>query len=239
MFKEGFVLLLLSCSLFANAVTDNTSQGKKTKEHYIYSVYYKFISTGQITVDIEHDNDNVMMSSFTDLSFLGISFGGKQTSKISYDPENKDYVTESTVRKSVGFSDVNLSAEFLDNAHRVDVLEEGKTKSYSEKNNKIYGYNSVALNVEEAIRQGKTEFDFYMLTSDDISHYYFAVTGKEKIKTEFGEIDTIRVDQIKKDDRTFTLWFAPSIHGKMVKYHYQRRILDIKGELTEFSYEEL
>jgi len=60
--------------------------------------------------------------------------------------------------------------------------------------------------------------------------------GNEKIETKYGELDVIRVDQIKKDDRTLTMWFAPSIHGKMVKYHYQRRMLDIKGELIDYSH---
>jgi hypothetical protein len=244
--KKSLCLLLLAFSLtfsfFVTAQTTSTeavekeTKNNKTTEHYVYSVYYKFMNTGKIFVDIEHNNNDIIMSSFTDLSLLGISFGGKQTSKITYKGEEKGYITQSTIRKSVGFSSVDLSAHFIDDGHRVDVVEDGKKTSYINKDNIIRDYNALSLNIEAAIRQGKTEFDFYVQTSDDISHYFFSVAGNEKIETKYGHIEVIRVNQIKKDDRTFSLWFAPSIHGKMVKYHYKRHMLDIKGELIDYSH---
>jgi len=173
-FKKSLCLLLLSCSFFVTAQTTLTPvvekgiKNNKTTERYVYSVYYKFMSTGNIYVDIEHDDNNVTMSSFTDLSLLGISFGGKQTSKIVYEGEEKGYITKSTVRKSVGFSSVDLSAQFIDDGHRVDVIEDGKKTSYVDKENIVRDYNAISLNIEDNIRQGKTEFDFYVQTSDDI-----------------------------------------------------------------------
>ena len=207
----------------------------KHEQRYVYKVYYKKLSIGKMIRELQWNDDQVKVNMLADLSFLAIDFGGSQLSNIYWDKDSRLFISKSFVRESEGFSDVRMQAEFSENGHNSTITNNGEMAEFSNKKAPIVDFNAITLQISEGLKSGQVDFEFFMQTSDDIAHYFFKMTGKDVIKTKFGEFETYRVEQVKKNDRTFIAWFAPDLEHQMVKFHYKRRILDIRGELTEHS----
>ena len=231
MFKKIVVLccaLICSPSIYAR-------QGIVNKNQYIYDLSYKSIGLGQIIRDIQWDGELGVVNSTTDLSFFAIDFGGNQLSHLYRDKKSGEILTNSFTRISKGFSTVSMTAEFSKQGHHVKINNNGEESSFSNDKNKIIDFNAITMAISDLLKEGKTQFDFYMQTSDGVAHYFFEVKGKEILKTTFGDIEVFKIEQSRKNDRTFEAWFAPSINYQMIRFHYQRKILDIYGELVEYS----
>ena len=202
-------------------------------QRYVYEVYYKKISIGEMIQQYHKKDNAISVESEANFSFLFYSFGGSQQSDIYWDEQHKLFLNRSFSRHNVGFGSSDMTAKFDNKAYKTQIVNNGVESEYSNKKAPIIGFNTINLQISEGIKAGKQNFEFYMQTSDDVSHYFFQVTGKETIKTKFGNLETYRVEQIKKSDRTFIAWYAPSLGHQMVKFHYKRKVLDIRGELIE------
>lgn len=76
---------------------------------------------------------------------------------------------------------------------------------------------------------------FYMQPSDSVKNYFFEVTGKERIQARFAKIDSYRLQQTCKKDRTLIIWFAPEVNYQLVKFRYEYNRIDLSGILIEHS----
>lgn len=222
------VIIALATPIFAQKSTSN-------KHQYVYDISYKKIELGQLVVDINWDGQKGVVRTLADMSFLYIDFSGSQESNVYRDQLSKKILTKNFSRVSKGFSNVNMTANFFKDGHKVIINNNGKEQTFTDKNNQIIDFNAIVLQIGDALKARKTHFDFYMQTSKKVAHYFFIVTGQELIKTKFGTINTFKVVQARKNDRVLQIWFAPSMNYKMVKFHYQRNIIDINVELVKHS----
>jgi hypothetical protein len=205
------------------------------EQTYRYNVYYKNISIGKMITELQLQKDQIKVNTVADLSFLLMKFGGSQVSDIYWDEKSQRYLSKRFLRNSVGFSAVSMSANFYNNNHSTSIVNNGKTSTYNNPDEYIVDFNTILLQIRKGLKSGQTDFEFFMQTSDSVAHYFFKVTGKEIIDSKFGKLESYRVEQIKKDDRTFIAWFAVDIDHQMVKFIYKRNVLDISGELHEYS----
>jgi hypothetical protein len=224
-------------SLQANTEGSKTASftRKYPNERFIFDVFYKGISVGQMKQEYRWTGNNVAVDSGAEFSFLLFSFGGSQQSDIYWDLTKQVFMSRSFVRESNGFSNVKMTAEFDKTGHHSVIVNNGETSKYSNEEGNIVDFNAINLQISEGLKAGKKEFEFYMQTSDDIAHYYFELKDKETINTKFGEIEAYRVQQTRKKDRIFNAWFAPLFDYQMVKFEYQRKVLDIEGELVGYT----
>lgn len=204
-------------------------------QRYIYDVYYKSISIGEMKQEYRWKGKNVAVNSVADFSFLLFSFGGSQQSDIYWNEQQQQFLSSAFFRESIGFSTVDMTANFDSTGHHSQIVNNGEQSKYTNLEGPIVDFNTINLQISEGLKIGKTNFEFYMQTSDDIAHYFFEVKGIEMIKTKFGELEAYRVQQVRKKDRTFIAWFAPRFDHQMVKFEYQRKVLDINGELIKYS----
>ena len=223
-------LLLFTSPTFAR---EANSTEMPDNQRYVYKVYYKKISIGEMFQQYNKKDSGIKVESAANFSFLFYSFGGSQQSEIYWDETHKLFLNRSFSRKNVGFGSSDMIANFDNTSYKTQIVNNGVESEYSNKKAPIIGFNTINLQISEGLKTGKKDFEFYMQTSDDVSHYFFSVAGQEIIKTKFGNLETYRVEQIKKSDRTFIAWYAPSLGYQMVKFYYKRRILDIRGELIE------
>ncbi|TEW53772.1 DUF3108 domain-containing protein [Psychromonas sp. RZ22] len=206
-----------------------------TKNRYVYQVNYKSISIGKMTQEYHWTGKDVEVNSVADFSFLYFSFGGSQKSDIDWDEQQKLFLSRSFFRQSVGFSVVDMTVNFDKDGRKTHVVNNGEKAEYTNDSAPIVDFNTITLQISEGLKAGQIDFEFYMQTSTSVAHYFFKVVGKEKIKTKFGELEAYRVEQVRKNDRTFIAWFAPTFENQMVKFHYKRKVLDINGELIEHN----
>lgn len=224
--------LLLSPFTFA---LQNSVEDADNHQRYVYQVKYKKVSIGKMVQEYHWQGNHVAVNSVADFSFLYFSFGGNQKSSIHWDELQKLFLTRNFYRQSVGFSVVDMSATFSEDGLHTQIVNNGDKSQYTNINAPVVDFNTITLQISEGLKMGQTEFEFYMQTSDDIAHYFFNVIGKETVHTQFGNFETFRVEQTRKSDRTFVAWFAPELHYKMVKFDYKRKVLDIHGELIEYT----
>lgn len=225
------LLLAASCSGFAKESESTT----KNQQTYAYNVYYKQVSIGKMIRELQFTKHNIKVNTIADLSFLLMDFGGRQVSDIYWDEKTQLYFSKRFLRNSSGFSNVSMSAQFNNNGHDTRIVNNGVTTNFSNPEQNIVDFNTIPLQIQKGLKEGKTDFEFYMQTSDSVAHYFFKLSGKEVIDTKFGKFDSYRVEQIKKKDRTFIVWFAPELDHQMVKFVYKRNLLDIRGELDEYA----
>ncbi|WP_019616442.1 DUF3108 domain-containing protein [Psychromonas ossibalaenae] len=210
-----------------------------SEQRYVYDVSYKSINVGQIIRELSPQGADMRVNTSAELAFLFFSFGGNQLSDIYRDKDSQLFLSRHFVRNNVGFIRVSMTADFSQNGHKSRLLVDGEKKEFVNETDKIVDFNALGLQLSEGLKAGQTHFEFYMQTSDSVAHYFFEVKGSESIDSKFGRLQTFRLEQTQKDDRKLTAWFAPDINYQMVKFHYQRNMLDIRGELSEHSAKKL
>jgi hypothetical protein len=237
MIKKLFIASLMAflCVTAVRATEHNSSNSnEKWHKRFIYRVAYGHTKIGKLTRDVRRNNDKFYLGLSADLSFLFLKLGGYQNSVVNWEPTSNKFLTHTFTRRTSGLENINVSGVFSEDAHSTTITMDGKTTQYSEAENTIVDLNALFLQVRYGLMQGQRKFDFYMQTSDSVSHYFFEVKAEESIKTKFGDLKTYRIEQTKVKNRKLSVWFAPSLGTQMVKFHYKRKILDINGELTHY-----
>ena len=227
------LLLVTSCLSSAQETAPTTETD--SQQTYVYDVYYKKIAIGKMIRELQLTKQNIKINTMVDLSFLLVDFGGSQVSHIYWDEKYQLYLSKRFLRKSNGFSRVSMAAQFSNNGHNTRIVNNGVTTNFSNQEQHIVDFNTIPLQISKGLKDGQTDFEFFMQTSDAVAHYFFKVSGKELIESKFGKLDSYRVEQIKKNDRTFIVWFAVDLDYQMVKFIYKRNLLDIHGELSEYT----
>jgi hypothetical protein len=230
----SFLLFFLLLTTSRLGFSEEADLAPASEQTYVYKVYYKKISIGKMIRELQLKNDQIKVNTIADLSFLLMKFGGNQISDIYWNEKSQRYITKHFVRNSVGFSTVSMSAKFSNNGHNTTIVNKGKSTRYSNPKEYLVDFNTMLLQIRKGLKAGQTDFEFFMQTSDSIAHYFFKVTGKEMIDSKFGKFESYRVEQMKKKDRTLIAWFAVALDHQMIKFVYQRNILDIHGELSEY-----
>lgn len=196
-----------------------------------YKVFFEGHHIGDYERNLVWDGTHANIYTNSAVSVLITKAKLNQHSKLHWSQQRQSFVTDSFQRNIKGLMTGKVSAIFTDDGAQSTVTEDGKTHQFSESLLPILDGDTIGTQMRLDIMQGKKNFDFILQNSDDTSHYYFKVVGEETIATNFGDLKTIRVDQIKKSDRQLSLWFAPSIDYQLVRATYKRKLLDLKAVL--------
>ncbi len=229
--------LMLTAPVYAQSVVGSAPQAERTHQRFVYDVYFRSSKIGKITRDQRKNDDKYYLSLSADLSFLFLKLGGYQNSTVRWQEDQQWYKPETFERRTSGLENISVSGSISDDSHHSQITKDGITKNIVNNEGKITELNSMFLQVRHGLLVGENSFDFYMQTSNKVEHYYFAVKGKEKVNTKYGQFDTIRIEQMDVKDRSLSVWFAPALDMQMVKFNYHRKVVDISGELNAY-YEE-
>ena len=208
------------------------NQNNKCNKTLNYNVFFEGHDIGNYQRNLVWNGTQADIYTKSTVNVLITKAKLSQHSKLHWSPQRHSFVTDSFERKINGLMTGTVSATFTDNGKKSTVIEDGKSHQFNETLLPILDGDTIGVQMRLDIMQGKKNFDFILQNSDDTSHYYFKVIGEETIATNFGDLKTIRVDQIKKNDRKLSLWFAPSIDYQLVRATYKRKLLDLKAVLV-------
>ncbi|MGF1756703.1 DUF3108 domain-containing protein [Photobacterium sagamiensis] len=223
------VLLSSFSSLLYAALPAQYHQCNKT---LTYNVYFHNHKIGMFERNLNWNDGNVDIYTYSKVDVLVTKSTLKQQSKVAWSSEKNTFLTQSFDRMISGIMAGNISAKFSDNGRRSSVLNDGKTLTFFDNNMPLLDGDAIGSQMRFHLINGDQAFDFMLQEADEVNHYYFAVKGQETINTNFGRVNTIRVEQIKKSDRKVVLWFAPSVDYQLVRATYKRKILDLKATLV-------
>ncbi|GAA04481.1 DUF3108 domain-containing protein [Photobacterium leiognathi] len=244
-FFAASILPLLSVSAIA-APASSTDATQLTKSHTAYTfpnkfhqckktlnynVYFKGSKIGHYQRRIIWNGKQADVYTTAEADVLITKSKMNMHSKLRWSDENQRFQTDSFQRTIRGLMAGNVSATFGKDGRSSTVIEDGKTQKYAEDLMPIIDGDTIGSQMRLDLIEGKKNFDFIMQNSDETSHYYFTVAGTEKIETNFGTLNAIRVNQTRKSDRQLSLWFAPSLDYQLVKATYHRKIIDLKAVL--------
>ena len=231
-----FIFFMFFSSIVSNVAFAQPLDDKViSKEHYVYNVFYKKIKVGKLSRDFTIQGNEVIAKSSVDLSFLFYHFGGTQLSNIYRDKDSQLFLSKNFVRESIGFQGEKVKADFSDSGHQANVIRNGKTRQFTNPENKIIDFNAIGMQIGEGLKVGQTHFDFYMLSDKKVKHYFFEVKGKELLKTKLGTFESFRLEQTHIKNRKLHIWFAPKLNYQMIKFYYKFKLLDLRGILTQYE----
>ncbi len=86
-----------------------------------------------------------------------------------------------------------------------------------------YDVLSFQLALMQILPSSAKKFVFHVADHHDLHTYDASVTGKESINTEYGELETLRVDAINRENgNRFTFWCAPKLDYLPVRVEFER-----------------
>jgi len=226
--------MLLLVNSFSFAIATPLTDLANGKQRYVYDVSYKKISIGKMIREFDYENGRIEGKTTADLSFLFYKMKGYQISDMYWDDAAQLFLSKSFTYKETGFNKDNTTAVFSDNGHQSKITTKKKSKEFKEPG-AIVDFHAIGMQMSEGLRHGETHFDFYMQTTEKVKHYYFEVKGKETIDTAFGKLETYRLEQTRKNNRTLIIWFSPKINYQAVKFYYKFNLLDLRGNLIEYK----
>lgn len=205
-----------------------------TKE-FTYNLYFSGHKIGHLTRTLKWRGNSVDIHSYSKVNVMVTKSKLKQDSKVYWSDAQNSFLTQSFTRKVTGLLAGKTSATFSADGRQSSIRSDGKTQNFSSNDIPIRDADAVGSQIRLNLIEGKKKFDFKLQDTDDIDHYYFEVKREEKIDTNFGRINTFRVEQIRKSDRKLVMWFAPDIDYQLVKATYKRKILNLKAILKRQS----
>lgn len=134
--------------------------------------------------------------------------------------------------KILAFSN-KLDLQFSPNT--ISTNKDGEKRSFANQKDALDELNA-ELQIRQDIQQGKLKSVYLIADAKEVEKRKFVKQGNEKIKTEFGTFDTVKV-VMKHDrpDRSTTFWLAPKLDYLPVKVSHQ----DKKGSygilLTQYK----
>ncbi|KLV09326.1 hypothetical protein ABT56_01340 [Photobacterium aquae] len=194
-----------------------------------YQLYFNNLKIGQFTRTLNWKDSQANINSYSTVNVLATKTRFRQQSIIYWSAQQQSFLTKSFKRDINGLLGGSTQATFSNHGLQSEVSVDGTKNSYTSNKQPLLDADAIGSQIRLMLIEGKTQFNFKMQDTDEVNHYYFQVKGKETINSNFGKIRTIRVEQIKKNDRKFVMWFSPDIDYQLVRATYQRKILDLKA----------
>lgn len=158
-----------------------------------------------------------------------------------------DIVSEVSQARYEGRNIVSLSYRYQQTGGK-DKVDESVTFDWDRKklsissNNKSYpiqphSYDvlSFQLALMQILPSSAKKFVFHVADHHDLHTYDASVMGKESITTEYGELETLRVDAINRENgNRFTFWCAPKLDYLPVRVEFERADTGM-GSMTELK----
>ncbi|TLM73932.1 DUF3108 domain-containing protein [Microbulbifer harenosus] len=131
-------------------------------------------------------------------------------------PQHYDY------QKSGLGKDRHTALNFEDNASRVINVYD-KSRSINNAPENVQDKISYQLQLAVDIANGKSPLKYLVADGKKIREYEFEISGKEKLNTSMGVIETIKVQRVRAEDaeRVTNIWFAPEWNYALVKLMQQ------------------
>jgi len=195
---------------------------------FTYDLYLSNHKIGQFTRTLKWQGSRVDIHSYSKVNLVVNKTKFKQNTKVYWSERQNSFLTHSFNRKVTGLMAGSTLATFSSDGRRSLLQSNGSTVSFSSNDLPLLDGDAVGSQLRAGLIEGKKKFEFKLQDTDEVKHYFFEVKRKEKIKTNFGRIKTIRVEQIRKNDRKLVMWFAPEIDYQLVKAIYKRKLLNLK-----------
>lgn len=196
-----------------------------------YQLFFNNLRIGQMTRVLRWQDKQAQINAYSNIEVLATKTRFNQQSNVFWSEEQQSFLSKGFQREVKGLLGGKTEVSFNDNGTSSKVTADGKVSSFTSDALPLLDADALGSQMRLGLIEGKTQFEYNLQDTDDVNRYYFQVKGKERINSNFGSINTIRVEQIKKSDRKLVMWFSPEVDYQLVRATYKRKILDLKAVL--------
>ncbi|KHT63381.1 hypothetical protein RJ45_13460 [Photobacterium gaetbulicola] len=225
------ILAYLSSVASAQTYADPPPAFHQCTKTLTYQLFFNNLKIGQMTRVLRWQNKQAQINSYSNIEVLATKTRFNQQSQVYWSEQQQSFLSKGFRREVNGLlggkSDVSFSKDGTSSKVNVD----GKVSSFSSDSLPLLDVDAIGSQMRLGLIEGKARFEYKLQDTDDVNRYHFQVMGKERLNSNFGSINTIRVEQIKKNDRKLVMWFSPDVDYQLVRATYKRKILDLKAVL--------
>ncbi len=219
-------LMLLSFSVQAGLL----KSGFEAKFNVYVSGIYAGVSSRHL---LRHDNfiEYHSRTVAEGLASLFVSDIVSEVSQARY--EDKDIVSLAYRYQQTGGKDeVDESVRFDWDKQQLHISSNNKTYPIQPH---TYDVLSFQLALMKILSSSPKKFVFHVADHHDLHTYDATVSGKETIDTEYGELETVRVDSLSRENgNRFTFWCAAKLDYLPVRVEFERADTGM-GSMTELK----
>ena len=226
-----FLLAFLSSVASAQTFADPTPAFHQCTKTLTYQLFFNNLKIGQMTRVLRWQDNQAQINSYSNIEVLATKTRFNQQSQVFWSEEQQSFLSKGFRREVKGLLGGKTEVSFTGDGSASKVTVDGKVSSFSSDNLPLLDADAIGSQMRLGLIEGKTHFEYNLQDTDDVNRYYFQVKGKERINTNFGNVDTIRVEQVRKSDRKLVMWFSPEVDYQLVRVTYKRKVLDLKAVL--------
>ncbi|MDV5168344.1 DUF3108 domain-containing protein [Photobacterium rosenbergii] len=194
-----------------------------------YQLFFNNLKIGQMTRVLRWQDKQAQINAYSNIEVLATKTRFNQQSQVYWSEEQQSFLSKGFRREVKGLLGGSSNVLFKNDGRSSKVTVDGKVSSFTSDTLPLLDADAIGSQMRLGLIEGKTQFEYNLQDTDDVNRYYFQVKGKERINSNFGSINAIRVEQIRKSDRQFVMWFSPDIDYQLVRATYKRKILDLKA----------
>ncbi|QUJ68467.1 DUF3108 domain-containing protein [Photobacterium sp. GJ3] len=218
MYRTIFFSALMLCLSPLSVLASPPAEWHQCVKTLTYDLYYGSHKIGFFERKLSWENNQTVdIRSRSRLSAIVAKTNFEQHTRVVWSDVQNSFLTQSFNRSITGLLDGETRAQFNQDGTHSEIVNDGEKMKFDSADLPLLDVEAVASQMRLNLIQGKKTFDFKMQESDDVSHYYFRVAGEEKLNTNYGTVNTVRVEQIKKPDRQVHLWFSPDLDYQLVR----------------------
>ncbi len=201
-----------------------------------YAVFSDNDKLGEATRNLKRENNQWKIQLSTQLSKWMLNFKSNEFSTFHLAGNNlkvSNFFTSTKVTfKSARVIEQNFDWE--------KAIETGRYKKHQwalPLEGEVYDRMSHLVKLRYDIINGAKSFEYQVSYKGSHKIYSYENYGKERVKTPYGEFDTIRLNRVKGDDSNFSIWLSPELNYFPVKIaQIEQDKPDVIMLLSDFQY---
>ncbi|UTV26683.1 DUF3108 domain-containing protein [Photobacterium atrarenae] len=226
-----FLLGMGTCFFTASVLALPAQQYHQCTKSLTYDLFLSNHRIGHYQRTLRWQGEQVQIRSYSTIDIKVSKSQLRQNSRVFWSAQENAFLTHSFDRHISGLMAGQTSATFSKDGRSTALRHDGENLTFTSQDIPIRDGDAIGSQIRLNLIKGKTAFDFKLQDTDDVDRYYFEVKSQEVINSNFGRVNTFRVEQIRKPDRELVMWFAPEVDYQLVKATYKRRLLNLKAML--------
>ena len=226
-----FLLAFLSSVASAQTYAEPSPALHQCTKTLTYQLFFNNLKIGQMTRVLRWQDKQAQINSYSNIEVLATKTRFNQQSQVFWSEEQQSFLSKGFRREVKGLLGGKTEVSFNGDGSSSKVTVDGNVSSFTSDSLPLLDADAIGSQMRLSLIEGKTQFEYNLQDTDDVNRYYFQVKGRERINSNFGSVNTIRVEQVRKSDRKFVMWFSPDVDYQLVRATYKRKILDLKAVL--------
>lgn len=218
-----FLLAFLSSVASAQTYAEPSPALHQCTKTLTYQLFFNNLKIGQMTRVLRWQDKQAQINSYSNIEVLATKTRFNQQSQVFWSEEQQSFLSKGFRREVKGLLGGKTEVSFNGDGSSSKVTVDGKVSSFTSDSLPLLDADAIGSQMRLSLIEGKTQFEYNLQDTDDVNRYYFQVKGRERINSNFGSVNTIRLNKSERAtgnlscgfrQTSTTNWSVLPINGK-------------------------